>query len=65
MAHVDNTESRQIKSTGIGGFTRAKVIAQTKDLSPKIRVTFYRTKPSFYSPAPYQIKCRKLSEVLK
>lgn len=65
MAQAVNTESNQIKPISINGFTKAKVIAQTKDLSRKIRITFYRTKPGCYSPAPYQIKCRKLSDVLK
>lgn len=65
MAQGDNSRLDQNKTAVIGGFKRAKLVAQTKDLSRKIRITFYRTKPGCYCPSPYQLKYRELSEVLK
>ena len=53
------------KNTIIGNFTREKTIQQDKDLTRKVRVTFYRTKPGCYTPPPYQLKYRELSKVLK
>ncbi|MBQ6064730.1 MAG: hypothetical protein IJK42_00425 [Prevotella sp.] len=46
-------------------FKRIKGICQDVDLHVKKRVTFYRTKPGCYTPPPYQLKYRKLSEIMK
>jgi len=45
-------------------FKRVKGNNQEEALDVKHHVTFYRTKPGCYTPPPYQLKYRKLSEVL-
>ena len=42
-------------------FKRAKLVAQTKDITKKVRITYYRTRMGCYSPSPYRLKYRKLS----
>lgn len=55
----------QIRRTALDRYSRLKSIDKEKEIIRKIRITFYRTKPGCYSPAPYRLKFRKLSEVLK
>lgn len=55
----------QLKNKTLKDFSRAKSILSNRDLTEKIRITFYRTKPGCFCPPPYQLKYRKLSEVLK
>ena len=53
-----------LKDAKIEDFKRVKVLQNDDVLDIKKRVTFYRTKPGCYTPPPYQLKYRKLSEVL-
>lgn len=53
------------RKKSIKDFKRTKLVVQTKDITKKVRITFYRTKKGFFSPSPYCLKYRKLSEVLK
>ena len=48
----------------IKDFKRIKGSGKSFDLDSKRRVTFYRTKPGCYTPPPYELKFRKLSDVL-
>lgn len=54
----------QQKNKNIKDFIREKTVWQDKAVPGKIRNTFYRTKPGCYCPPPYQLKYRKLSEIL-
>lgn len=54
----------QLKKKNVKDFTRGKAIQQNSPITRKVRNTLYRTKPGSYCPPPYQLKFRKLSEVL-
>ena len=53
-----------IRDAKVEDFKRVKGISHDVSLNSKRRVTFYRTKAGCYTPPPYQLKYRKLSEIL-
>lgn len=57
----------QLKNKTIKDFKRGRIVNKDKDLdlNRMIFISFFRTKPGCYCPPPYQLKYRRLSEVLK
>ena len=55
----------QLKKKNLKDFVRGKSIQKDLVIPQKVRSTLYRIKPGGYCPPTYQLKYRKLSEVLK
>ena len=53
-----------LREAQIEDFKRVKGTLNDEALSGSKRITFYRTKSGCYTPPPYVLKYRKLSEVL-
>lgn len=56
-----------LKNKTIKDFRKGMIINKDNglDLNRKIFSSFHRAKPGCYCPLPYQLKYRRLSEVLK
>ena len=55
----------QLKRKALKDFVRGKALQENTFFPRKVHSTLYRIKPGCYCPPQYQLKYRKLSEVLK
>ena len=54
----------QFKDMSIADFQRSKAVPKNNLRQQQSRVTFYKTKPGCYTPPSYELKYRKLSDVI-